>query len=238
MPLLVSAYSFMSERSTRALMITGENADKSFMGQNLTLLCRDECLRLLRELPHSKQARLILHTLKANVHALGLTQLARQIHAAEEAHIPATQLPVSQWRSEIERLHPLERSWEELLMRMAQENKKTLELHWHGPHLEALTSIVLHLARNTIAHAQKDQLSLWVTVKQRGDSWHVQVRDDAGGINPGHKRETDMLAGRGAGLGYVQETLKAWGGTCGILSNPGLGVTVTLQFPAIVKIAA
>lgn len=237
MPLLVSAYSFISDYLTWALMITAENADRITMSQNLTLLCRDECLRLLRELPHSKQARLILHTLKANVHALGLTQLARQIHAAEEAHIPSSHLPVAQWRSEIERLHPMERSWEELLMRMAQENKKTLELHWHGPHLEELTSIVLHLARNTIAHAQKDQLSLWVTVKQRGNSWHVQVRDDAGGMQT-HKRETDMLAGRGAGLHYVQETLKAWGGTCGILSNPGQGVTVTLQFPMTAQIAA
>ena len=207
------------------------------MGQNLTLLCRDECLRLLRELPHSKQARLILHTLKANVHALGLTQLARQIHAAEDAQMPSSHLPVSQWRSEIERLHPLERSWEDMLMRMAQENNKTLVLHWHGPHLDELTSIVLHLARNTIAHAQKDQLSLWVTVKQRGNSWHVQVRDDGGGMQT-HKREPDMLAGRGAGLPYVQETLKTWGGTCGIFSNPGQGVTVTLQFPRTAQIAA
>jgi signal transduction histidine kinase len=202
------------------------------MSQNLTLLCRAECLRLLRELPHSTQAPLILHTLKANVHALGLTQLARQIHAAEEAHMPSSHLPVAQWRSEIERLHPLERSWEELLMRLAQENKKTLDLHWQGPHLDELTSIVLHLARNTIAHAQKDQLSLWVTVKQRGNSWHVQIRDDAGGIQA-HQREVDLLAGRGAGLQYVQDTLKAWGGTCGILSNPGHGVTVTLVFPAL-----
>ncbi len=237
MPWLVSAYSFISDYLAWPLRITDENADNSAMAQNLSLICRDECLRLLRELPHSKQARLILHTLKANVHALGLTQLARQIHAAEEAHIPASQLPVPQWRSEIERLHPMERSWEELLMRMAQENKKTLDLHWHGPHLDELSSIVLHLARNTIAHGHKDQLSLWVTVKQRGNSWHVQVRDDAGGIQT-HKREPDMLAGRGAGLSYVQETLKAWGGTCGILSNPGHGVTVTLQFPVLAKIAA
>lgn len=207
------------------------------MSQHLTLLCRDECLRLLRELPHSKHAPLLLHTLKANVHALGLTQLARQIHAAEEAHIPAAHLPVAQWCSEIERLHPLERSWEELLKRMAQEQEKVLELHWHGPHLEQLTSVLLHLARNTIAHAQKDKLNLWVTVKQRGNSWHVQIRDDAGGMRR-HQREADLLAGRGAGLPYVQETLKAWGGTYGILSNPGHGVTVTLVFPVLAQIAA
>ena len=63
------------------------------------------------------------------------------------------------------------------------------------------------------------------------------IRDSAGGVQP-HKRDVDMLAGRGAGLQYVQDTLKGWGGTCGILSSPGHGVTVTLQFPMAAKIAA
>lgn len=200
------------------------------MGQNLTQLCREECLRLLRELPRHTQPKIILHTLKANVHALGLVILAKEIHAAEEKKIPVKDLPLERWNNEVKKLHPREKSWEETLMMLARENEKTLTLHWHGPHLEELSSIVLHLARNTIAHGQKKDLSLWVTVKQRNDRWHVQVRDDAGGMHS-HARESDLFAGQGEGLNYVRATLKLWGGSCGILSNPGQGVTVTLQFP-------
>jgi signal transduction histidine kinase len=200
------------------------------MGQNLTQLCREECLRLLRELPRHAQPKILLHTLKANVHALGLVQLAKEIHTAEEKKIPISKLPLERWNTEVKKLNPSEKTWEEMLMMLARENEKTLTLHWHGPHLEELSSLILHLARNTIAHGQKTDLNLWVNVKQRNDRWHVQVRDDAGGMHS-HDRKSDLLAGQGVGLNYVREILKCWGGTCGILSDPGVGVTVTLQFP-------
>lgn len=206
------------------------------MNQNLSRLCREECLRLLRELPTHTQPKLLLHTLKANVHALGLAKLALEIHAAEEKKVSVKELPLSRWTNEVMRLNPPKQSWEETLMAIALEHKKKLTLHWHGPHLEELTSIILHLARNTIAHGAKTELNLWVTVKQRNNNWHIQVRDDAGGMQA-HKRPGDLLAGQGAGLAYVRETLKLWGGSCGILSDPGQGVIVTLQFPLTAQTA-
>ncbi|MBY0515755.1 MAG: hypothetical protein K2P81_02525 [Bacteriovoracaceae bacterium] len=200
------------------------------MGKNLTELCHQECLRLLRELPRHSHPKLILHTLKANVHALGLTQLARQIHTAEEKQIIVSELPLKQWQNEIERLHPLERSWEETLMRLAKENNKSLKLHWHGPHLNELTSLLLHVARNTIAHGEKPDLNLWVEVKQRGSMWHIQVKDDGGGFKA-HERSPDLFAGRGEGLKYIQQTVKSWNGKCGVMSNPGVGLIITIDFP-------
>ncbi len=204
--------------------------DKADMGTNLSQLCREECLRLLRELPRHKSPRILLHTLKANVHALGLTQLAREIHKSEEGQLKVCDLPLAKWQKEIERLGPVAKSWQELLSAVASEKQRTLSLEWHGPQLDELTSIILHLARNTVAHGNRDHLKMWVTVKQRGQQWHVQIRDDGGGMEK-HERTADLLAGRAQGLSSVRETLKSWGGTCGILSNPGQGVIVTLQFP-------
>jgi signal transduction histidine kinase len=202
------------------------------MGQNLTKLCYEECLRHINDLPHSKHPRILLHTLKANVHALGMTQLALEIHHAENNKTPAANLPLKKWLNEIKKLDIGFKDWADTLGTIASEANKTLELHWHGPKIEELSSIIVHLARNTIAHGNKSHLNIWVTVKQRQNKWHVQVKDDGGGFTKA-QRPLDVLAGQGAGLEYVRLTLKGWGGTCGILSNPNVGLIVTLEFPII-----
>lgn len=233
--MLVSAYYPIPDHTSFKLKLTPRFTDTCLMGINLSKLCREECLRLLRELPRHSSPKIILHTLKANVHALGLTQLARQIHSAEEKQIPTAELPLKSWLSEIERLHPLERNWEDTLMRMAREQNKKLTLHWHGPELEELTSLMLHVARNTIAHGQKSELNLWVEVKERGNAWHVQIRDDGGGISA-HHRKTDLFSGRSVGLSAIADTLKSWGGNLGVLNNPGHGLTLTLDYPKLIPI--
>ncbi|MCE3012152.1 MAG: hypothetical protein LW878_03720, partial [Proteobacteria bacterium] len=195
-------------------------SDRLPMGQNLTKLCYQECLRHLREIPTSAHWKILLHTLKANVHALGLVQLAREIDAWENKKVSLKELPLDQWLKEIKKLDIEEKSWSETLASIALEANKTLHFHWHGPKLEELSSIILHLARNTIAHGQGSELNLWIQVRERGSSWHVQVRDDGGGFHHS-TRGKDLLSGQGAGLEYVRQTIKAWGGSCGILSNPG-----------------
>jgi len=199
------------------------------MNRQLTILCREECLRLLDKLQATERPFLLLHTLKANVHALGLTQLARQIHGAEERQLKMNELPLKNWRAEIERLNPLERSWDETLQRMAQELGKQVQLDWVGPQLPEINSLILHLVRNSIAHSPHSDVRLRVTVKERRDSWWVQVQDNAGGVRE-HKRAADLFAGRGAGLDYVRETLKSWGGKLSLTSTPGVGLTVTMEF--------
>jgi chemotaxis protein histidine kinase CheA len=200
------------------------------MGQNLTKLCYEECLRHLRELPQSVHWKILLHTLKANVHALGLIQLAHEIHNLESQKISPKDLPLERWKAEIKKLDVEEKTWSETLNTIAKEANKVLHFHWHGPKLEELSSIVLHLARNTIAHGKGQELNLWVEVKQRGPNWHVQIRDDGGGLSF-ENRSKDLLSGQGVGLEFVRQTLKNWGGNCGILSNPGQGLVITLQYP-------
>jgi len=200
------------------------------MNRQLTTLCREECLRLIEKLQTAERPFLLLHTLKANVHALGLTQLARQIHSAEERQLKMSELPLKNWRSEIERLNPLERGWEETLQRLAKECGRELHLDWVGPQLPEINSLILHLARNSIAHCTQADVRLMVTVKERREYWLVQIQDNAGGLRS-HHRATDLLAGRGAGLDYVRETLKSWEGKLSLASTPGVGLTVTMEFP-------
>lgn len=200
------------------------------MGQNLTKLCYQECLRHLKELPTSVHWKILLHTLKANVHALGLVQLAREIDAWENKKVSLKELPLEKWLKEIKKLDIEEKSWSDTLSSIALEANKKLHFHWHGPKLKELSSIIVHLARNTIAHGQSSELNLWIKVRERGNSWHIQIRDDGGGFTQA-TRDKDLLSGQGAGLEFVRQTMKSWGGSCGILSNPGQGLVITLQYP-------
>ena len=200
------------------------------MGQNLTKLCYLECLRHLKEIPTSAHWKILLHTLKANVHALGLANLAREIDVWENKKVSLKELPLEKWLKEIKKLDIEEKSWSDTLSSIALEANKKLHFHWHGPKLEELSSVIIHLARNTIAHGQAAELNLWIKVKERGNCWHVQIRDDGGGFRT-KTRDKDILSGQGAGLEYVRQTLKSWGGSCGILSNPGQGLVITLQYP-------
>jgi signal transduction histidine kinase len=199
------------------------------MNRQLTTLCREECLRLIEKLKTSERPFLLLHTLKANVHALGLTQLARQIHSAEERQLKMNELPLKNWRAEIERLSPLERGWDETLQRLAQELGKKIQLDWIGPQLPEINSLLLHLTRNSIAHCTLAEVHLRIVVKERRETWFIQVQDNAGGLKA-HDRAADLMAGRGAGLDYVRETLKSWGGQLSLTSTPGVGLTVTMEF--------
>jgi C4-dicarboxylate-specific signal transduction histidine kinase len=200
------------------------------MNRNLTKLCFQECLRHLQEISHSPHWKILLHTLKANVHALGLVKLAYEIDHWENRNVSPKDLPIEAWLKQIKSLDLEERSWNETFQTMAQEAGKNLIVHWHGPKLEDLSSIMIHLVRNTLAHGQTAELNFWVEVRQRGQDWFVQVKDNGGGFQK-HQRAKDIFAGQGKGLEYVRETLKSWGGRFGILSSPGVGLTITLSFP-------
>jgi len=115
----------------------------------------------------------------------------------------------------------------------------------------ALNDILVHLLRNCIAHGieypeerslrgKPDAGSIRIIGKQENDMLTIAIEDDGGGFEIaidealafGHssRQQTDELSGHGVGLNAVKIMAEEIGGKMNILSRPGQGTAITLQF--------
>ncbi len=199
--------------------------------KQLPLLCRDEALTLLKQLPRHPRPLQALHTLKANVHALGLMDVAHEVHAWEEkllAGASPLDVPVAGWARAL-RLSRVE-GQTEFFAHLARRAGKKLNLTWEGPFLPHFHSVFLHLLRNTLAHGGRAELRFDVRVSFTAGEWQVRVSDDGQGFGQKKKAGADLWSGRGQGLAHVKEQVEAWGGRMSWESSPA-GCTFLLQFP-------
>lgn len=107
----------------------------------------------------------------------------------------------------------------------------------------AVESVLLNLLINAYKYTgQTKRISL--SARDQGDHVEVIVEDNGGGIpgsqlkrifEPFYRVETSgrpAASGSGLGLAIVDVTVRAMGGTVGVVSEPGRGSTFTVSLPA------
>jgi len=126
-----------------------------------------------------------------------------------------------------------------LLRPQAQEAQITLDLDVNGPAQAAFSRaaafrVLWNLALNGIQHART---VVRVSVRRRGATITVEVRDDGEGMPPetaAHVFEsyyTEREGGTGLGLALVQRTVEAAGGTIGVETDVGAGACFGFTVP-------
>ncbi|KJS33274.1 MAG: hypothetical protein VR64_02755 [Desulfatitalea sp. BRH_c12] len=82
---------------------------------------------------------------------------------------------------------------------------------------------------NIVKHAHAHHA--WVSIKQRNDHIHIEIKDDGVGMQASMKAGSHRRKTGGFGLFSIQERLKHIGGRLAILSEPGHGTHMTLIAP-------
>jgi signal transduction histidine kinase len=87
------------------------------------------------------------------------------------------------------------------------------------------TDALLHIGREAVTNAVKHGAPRRVEVElAHADEWQLTVRDDGRGFEPGRTPT-------GFGLESLRRSAEALGGSCTILSAPGLGTRVEVSLP-------
>ncbi|MBE9062583.1 PAS domain S-box protein [cf. Phormidesmis sp. LEGE 11477] len=104
-----------------------------------------------------------------------------------------------------------------------------------------LFQVFSNLVNNAIKHHDKSNGLVRISAVDRGDYYEFSVTDDGPGIDPAYHdriftifqtlRSRDDLESTGIGLSLVEKTVKAEGGSIGIVSAEGAGATFRFTWP-------
>lgn len=100
-----------------------------------------------------------------------------------------------------------------------------------------LRAAVAELLDNALAHSDRDEPHVAVSIRRGAEDVHIEVADDGPGI-PDRERETllegeetPLRHGSGIGLWMVHWTVRRMGGTIAFAENEPRGSVVTIAFP-------
>jgi signal transduction histidine kinase len=106
--------------------------------------------------------------------------------------------------------------------------------------------VVANLAANAVKHTDRGRITLAAFPLDDG-SVAVEVRDTGRGMEPEEQERvfdrfyrggTRDAGGFGLGLAIVRDAVRALGGTVSLHSEPGVGTTARVVFPAGEELAA